>query len=206
MQRQSAEYNHAEKSTMPAGRPKSDIETEVIAVRASVELRERLDAYLDYLFTREGIRASRSAMIEHALRIFLDAKEQERERRRRDSQQLATPTATVGPGKTPSIEGLGVIDKNIAQQLLAPTMLDEDFTQQLFAQPKQPLSKMRREIIELLRQHPEGLSPVDTRKLLGAEKDLGSTMKSMARDGFLRRLEIGRYSVAIHEATPLAKR
>jgi hypothetical protein len=30
----------------------------------------------------------------------------------------------------------------------------------------------------------------------GAEKDLGSTMKSMARDDLLKRLEIGRYSVA----------
>jgi hypothetical protein len=57
-------------------------------------------------------------------------------------------------------------------------------------------SDQRREIIALLRQHPEGLSPVQTRKLLGIEKDLGNTMKSMARDGFLHRVRPGIYIVA----------
>ena len=31
--------------------------------------------------------------------------------------------------------------------------------------------------------------------MLGVEKDLGSTMKAMVRDGLLRRIETGRYSV-----------
>jgi len=59
-----------------------------------------------------------------------------------------------------------------------------------------PRGDMRRRIVALLQEHPEGLSPVQTRQLLGIVKDLGSTMKAMARDGLLRRVETGRYVVA----------
>ena len=58
-----------------------------------------------------------------------------------------------------------------------------------------PRGDMRRRIVALLQEHPEGLSPVQTRQLLGVAKDLGSTMKAMARDGLLRRVETGRYGV-----------
>jgi hypothetical protein len=60
-----------------------------------------------------------------------------------------------------------------------------------------PVSRddMRRRIVALLQEHPEGLSPVQTRQLLGIAKDLGSTMKAMVRDGLLRRVETGRYAV-----------
>jgi hypothetical protein len=54
---------------------------------------------------------------------------------------------------------------------------------------------MRRRIVALLEEYPEGLSPVQTRQRLGLAKDLGSTMKAMARDGLLRRVETGRYVV-----------
>ena len=54
---------------------------------------------------------------------------------------------------------------------------------------------MRRRIVALLQEHPEGLSPVQTRQRLGVAKDLGSTMKAMVRDGLLRRVETGRYVV-----------
>jgi hypothetical protein len=59
-----------------------------------------------------------------------------------------------------------------------------------------PRGDMRRRIVALLQEYPEGLSPVQTRQLLGLAKDLGSTMKAMARDGLLRRVETGRYGVA----------
>src|SRR5439155_7936012 len=59
-----------------------------------------------------------------------------------------------------------------------------------------PRGDMRRRIVALLQEHPEGLSPVQTRQLLGLAKDLGQTMKAMARDGLLRRVETGRYVVA----------
>ena len=54
-----------------------------------------------------------------------------------------------------------------------------------------PRGDMRRRIVALLQEHLEGLSPVQTRQLLGLAKDLGSTMKAMARDGLLRRVETG---------------
>ncbi len=52
---------------------------------------------------------------------------------------------------------------------------------------------MRQRILTLLRDYPDGLSPAQTRQRLGIEKDLGSTMKAMLRDGLLRRVEPGRY-------------
>ena len=59
-----------------------------------------------------------------------------------------------------------------------------------------PRGEIRRRIVALLREHPEGLSPVQTRRALGIDKDLGSTMKAMARDGLLRRVAAGVYVVA----------
>jgi excisionase family DNA binding protein len=56
-------------------------------------------------------------------------------------------------------------------------------------------SDQRRAILTLLHEHPEGLSPVQTRQRLGTDKDLGQTMKAMARDGWLRRLKPGVYTV-----------
>jgi hypothetical protein len=61
------------------------------------------------------------------------------------------------------------------------------------AAPMASRGDMRRRIVALLREHPEGLSPVQTRRLLGVDKDLGPTMKAMARDGLLQRVETGRY-------------
>ena len=51
----------------------------------------------------------------------------------------------------------------------------------------------------LLQEHPEGLSPVQMRQLLSVGKDLGQTMKAMARDGLLRRVETGRYVAHLRE-------
>jgi len=59
-----------------------------------------------------------------------------------------------------------------------------------------PRGDMRRRIVALLQEHPEGLSPVQTRQRLGVARDLGNTMKAMVRDGLLRRVETGRYGVA----------
>ena len=59
-----------------------------------------------------------------------------------------------------------------------------------------PRGDMRRRIVALLQEYPEGLSPAQTRQLLDITKDLGSTMKAMARDGLLRRVETGRYVVS----------
>ena len=57
---------------MPQGRPKREEPTCVLAVRVPVALREALDRYLDALETRVGLKASRNAIIRHALRLFLE--------------------------------------------------------------------------------------------------------------------------------------
>ena len=64
------------------------------------------------------------------------------------------------------------------------------------AVPAAPRGDMRRRIVALLREHPDGLSPGQTRQRLGVDKDLGPTMKAMARDGLLRRVADGWYVVA----------
>ena len=55
---------------------------------------------------------------------------------------------------------------------------------------------MRQRIVALLRDYPDGLSPAQTRQRLGTQKDLGSTMKAMLRDGLLRRVALGQYTAA----------
>jgi excisionase family DNA binding protein len=57
-----------------------------------------------------------------------------------------------------------------------------------------PLSPVRQQIMTLVQGYPEGLSPIEVRRLLTSEKDLGNTMKAMARDGLLRRVTTGRYT------------
>jgi hypothetical protein len=61
---------------MRRGRPKSEVETCVLAVRIPVALRDELDRYRDALETRLGLTAKRTAIIRHALRLFLKAQEQ----------------------------------------------------------------------------------------------------------------------------------
>jgi hypothetical protein len=61
------------------------------------------------------------------------------------------------------------------------------------AAPEGSRGDMRRRIMALLHDHSEGLSPAQVRRLLDVDKDLGSTMKAMARDGLLRRVQTGWY-------------
>jgi hypothetical protein len=54
---------------------------------------------------------------------------------------------------------------------------------------------MRRQIVALLQDHPEGLTPAAMRTLLGATKRLAQTCLGMRRDGLLRRVHRGRYAL-----------
>ena len=54
---------------------------------------------------------------------------------------------------------------------------------------------IRRRIVELLRDYPEGLSGQQMREFLAVEKDLRPTMKAMVRDGLIRRVGKGLYGV-----------
>lgn len=55
---------------------------------------------------------------------------------------------------------------------------------------------MRRRILALLQDHPEGLTPAEIRRTLQVDKPMGHTCIAMRRDGLLRRVEQGRYTVA----------
>jgi DNA-binding IclR family transcriptional regulator len=55
---------------------------------------------------------------------------------------------------------------------------------------------MRRQIVALLREYPEGLTPAEIQERLGVERSLTDTCQGMLRYGLLRRLERGRYGAA----------
>jgi hypothetical protein len=92
-----------EKSTMATravGRPKADVETVVVAVRISTELRDRLDHYIDLATRRgEGTTASKNSVIGYAIKYFLDAKEKDKQKnikkvRQEPQKRPATPVST----------------------------------------------------------------------------------------------------------------
>jgi hypothetical protein len=61
------------------------------------------------------------------------------------------------------------------------------------AQGRDPRGDMRRRIVALLQEHPEGLTPAEMRTRLGVDKRLADTCLGMRRDGLLRWVERGRY-------------
>jgi hypothetical protein len=52
---------------------------------------------------------------------------------------------------------------------------------------------MRRRIVALLQDHPEGLTPAQMQTLLGVERSLADTCLAMRRDGLVQRVGYGRY-------------
>jgi hypothetical protein len=56
--------------------------------------------------------------------------------------------------------------------------------------------EMRRRILDLLRHHPEGLTPAEMRTSLRADKSLADTCLGMLRYGLVQRVGRGRYVVA----------
>ena len=123
------------------------------------------------------------ALIAHLERVLEQA--QERERRLLDllAQLMSQPRPApepVGPAAP------------VASAPAAPPRTP--------AQP--PLSGLRQQIVAVLRQHPEGLSPKAVQTLLQLHKDVRSTMKGMVHSGLLTRLEAGRYVVATGVAHP----
>ena len=60
---------------------------------------------------------------------------------------------------------------------------------------------MRRRIVALLQDHPEGLTPAEMRTLLGVDKRLADTCLGMLRYGLLQRVGRGRY-VAAEPSSP----
>src|SRR5262249_31156909 len=58
-----------------------------------------------------------------------------------------------------------------------------------------PRGDMRRRIVALLREHPEGLTPAEIRTRLGVDRSLADTCLGMLRYGLVERVERGRYVV-----------
>jgi hypothetical protein len=56
-----------------------------------------------------------------------------------------------------------------------------------------PRGTMRRRIVALLQDHPEGLTPAEIRTRLGVDRRLADTCLGMLRDGLLQRVGRGRY-------------
>jgi hypothetical protein len=56
-----------------------------------------------------------------------------------------------------------------------------------------PRGAMRRRIVALLQEHPEGLTPAAIRDLLGVERSLADTLLGMLRYGLVQRVERGKY-------------
>jgi hypothetical protein len=59
-----------------------------------------------------------------------------------------------------------------------------------------PHGDMRRRIVALLHEHPEGLTPAEMRTLLGMDKSLADTCLGMLRYGLVQRVGQGRYVAA----------
>src|SRR5262245_330312 len=63
-----------------------------------------------------------------------------------------------------------------------------------------PRGDMRRRIVALLREHPEGLTPAEMRPLLGVDRSLADTCPGMLRYGLVQRVGHGRYVAHPREA------
>jgi hypothetical protein len=59
-----------------------------------------------------------------------------------------------------------------------------------------PRGEMRRRIVALLQEHPDGLTPGEMRTLLGVDRSLADTCLGMLRYGLVQRVERGRYVAA----------
>jgi hypothetical protein len=122
---------------------------------------------------------------------------------------LATPLMPLLERLTLAIESLVIEARQLRQDLRQTPLATPLATPQVVplvvplaapqetpqAAPQLPSSRgaMRRRILALLQDHPEGLSPAQIRDQLGIDRDLNNTCFAMARDGLLRRVGRGRY-------------
>lgn len=64
------------------------------------------------------------------------------------------------------------------------------------AVPQGDRGEMRRRILALLHDYPDGLTPAEMQRYLQVEKRLADTVLAMARDGLVRKVGPGRYTTA----------
>jgi hypothetical protein len=148
------------------GRPKSDVETDVVAVRIPTQLRERLDRYVDLASSRgKGAKFSRNSVVGYAIEFFLEAHEKPQASPRQEPQQLSTPAPEIS-------------------------------TRPPTKKKKKPLPGAPSNILKIVQEHPDGLTRPAIQELLKTEKNLDDTLQGMVRRGKLKRIEKNRYVVA----------
>ena len=74
-----------------------------------------------------------------------------------------------------------------------PTLARQPDVTHPAAPPGDPRGAMRRRIVALLQEHPDGLTPAEMRALLGVDKSLADTCLGMLRYGLVQRVGRGRY-------------
>lgn len=83
----------------PVGRPRSDVETKVIAVRIRRDLAERLDRYVDLATSQgRGTKASINSVVSYAIEYFLDAQEKPQGSTQQEPQRPFTPVRATSAG------------------------------------------------------------------------------------------------------------
>jgi Helix-turn-helix domain len=78
----------------------------------------------------------------------------------------------------------------------SPSPAREPMVSRTVPSPGDPRGEMRRRIVALLQEHPEGLTPAEMRTLLGVDRRLVDTCAGMVRYGLLQRVGQGRYVAA----------
>ena len=129
------------------------------------------------------------------LRQERDALQRERDLLMQQVTMLHTMHQTTQQQLTQAQQMLHEMQHRYDRLLEAPPPTASPPTPRAPVMDEAPRGEIRRRIVALLRDHPEGLSPSQTRRLLAIDKDLGSTMKAMARDGLRRRVDTGLYVV-----------
>jgi len=172
-----------------------------LTIRLSPELAAKLAA-------RGGPHGNLAAIVRQAIEAYLAADSPPRQPRQPPRADMTATAATVADMST----RLATLELRIAAlEATTASGSQRQPPRQPAPQPRQPgaptprppgtpyadvRGTMRRQILALLQDHPEGLTPAEMRTRLGATKRLAQTCIGMRRDGLIRRVERGRYVAA----------
>ena len=154
-------------------RPQTSADTLVDILREQIQvLRDELQG------TRQAAQERERDYREHIARLttMLDQAHQQNQR------LLDLPRSAPMPHTHPQDAPGAPQPASPAQRPVAPQ-----------APPGDPRGAMRRHIVALLQDHPEGLTPAEIRERLGVERSLGDTLLGMRRYRLVQRVGRGRY-------------
>ncbi len=155
------------------GRPRNEEQealSQIVAVRLYPELLERLDTYVAKL-QRELRVYSTTATRAQAIRLLLE-------------QHLPDLPSTTSPDAPEPL--------TLARNVPAPLVTSPEITEPVsplaaipHPTPQKQLSPIRQQIMDCLRDHPEGLTTRQLQELLGTTANLRPTTGRMEKDGLL---------------------